>query len=279
LHFTLAKQKYILFTNSREAKSTNIDIYLNFNNELGIPDLNLINPLERITTESPTPAVKFLGIFIDPLLNFKFHINSLSSKISKALYFFRTAKNVLTQQARVSVYYALIHSHFVYGINIWSCTNTSNLNILILKQKNAIRLVCNSKYNAHTEPLFKQMSILPLPKLVTYFNLQLMHRYTINELPISFNNLWTVNAERRPDENRPLRNDQDFHIPPTRLSSTDFFPFANLPRIWNNFTEETIKNCQTKSAFNSKLKKYLLSELSAIFTCNRLLCPHCHLLT
>ena len=151
---------------------------------MGIPDPNLINPLERITTESPVPAVKFLGIFIDPLLNFKFHINSLSSKISKALYFFRTAKNVLTQQARVSVYYALIHSHFVYGINIWSCTNESNLNILILKQKNAIRLVCNSKYNAHTEPLFKQMSILPLPKLVTYFNLQLMHRYTINELPI-----------------------------------------------------------------------------------------------
>ena len=47
---------------------------LNFNNNDIIPDLHvgLINPLERITVESKTPAIKYLGIYIDTLINFNF---------------------------------------------------------------------------------------------------------------------------------------------------------------------------------------------------------------
>ena len=36
------------------------------------------------------PAVKFLGVYFDPDLNFKFHISFLRKKLSKALYALRT---------------------------------------------------------------------------------------------------------------------------------------------------------------------------------------------
>ena len=127
--------------------------HLNFNNDGDAHNEKLISPLTRVTKTSEIPAIKFLGVFIDPLLNFKFHIDTLIGKISKSMYFLRCVKHVLTVPALKSVYYSTIHSHFIYAIHIWSCSNLSNLNRLFAKQKMALRIVTNSSFNAHTEPL------------------------------------------------------------------------------------------------------------------------------
>jgi hypothetical protein len=41
---------------------------------------------------SETPAKKFLGIYFDPLLIFKFYLKTISSKIAKSFYFLRLLK-------------------------------------------------------------------------------------------------------------------------------------------------------------------------------------------
>ena len=87
-----SKTKFILFTNSNDARASNVSISLNFNNDTEAQDQNLISTLVRVTTESEIPAIKFLGIFIDPLLSFKYHINTIVSKVSKSLYFLRATK-------------------------------------------------------------------------------------------------------------------------------------------------------------------------------------------
>ena len=274
------KTKFILFTNSNEARSKNIEILLNFNNDNCVPSLDLIKHLERVTSESTVPAIKFLGIYIDPHLNFKFHINMLNSKVSKSMYFLRAVKNVLTQPALKSVYYALVHSYFIYGIQIWSCTSPSNINSLVLKQKMAIRTICGAKYNSHTEPLFKNSNILPFKMLVDYFNIQFLHRYTINLLPKSFQGMWVKNSERLQNENEPrmnLRNNEDFFIPNTRLTSTDKFPLSNLPMLWHNFPDNSIKAISSPNVFNTTLKQFYINKLTINYVCGRLLCPHCHL--
>ena len=225
------------------------------------------------------PAIKFLGIYIDPLLNFKFHIETVVSKVSRSLYFLRNSKHILTPTALKAVYYALVHCHFIYGIQIWSCTAPSNLNVLVSKQKIAIRLICGAKYNSHTEPLFKISRILPLPLLIEFFKLQLMHGFLNNLLPSSFDNMWTVNAARRLCDQPILRNHYSLFLPTSRLSSTEKFPLLNFPRLWSNFPDTNIKQITSKPEFNSKLKCYFLDSLTLNYQCTRLLCPHCHLVT
>jgi hypothetical protein len=66
-----AKTKFILFSNSAAAHTMPCNIYINYNNSVN-NDPNLIFPLEKVSNNSGLPAVKFLGIFIDPSLNFKF---------------------------------------------------------------------------------------------------------------------------------------------------------------------------------------------------------------
>ena len=272
------KTKFILFTNSPDVRAQEVDIVLNSNNEDDIQSEVLISHLSRVTSESVVPAVKFLGIFIDPALNFKYHINSICSKVSKSMFFLRSVKNFLPAPALKSIYFAIIHSHFVYGNQIWSCTSPSNLNVLFIKQKAAVRIINNSSYNSHTEPIFKSLSILPLSSLIEYFKIQFMYNFVNGELPGSFEFTWIRNENREGANLRPLlRNHTDIFIPPSRLTSTDKFPLFNFPRVWSSFPDSIIKNLTSKSEFNSKLKTFYLNKLSSSYTCNRLLCPHCHL--
>ena len=268
------KTKFILFTNSTDARNRDVSIQLNFNNDREDQNANLIKNLERVTTNSETPAIKFLGIYIDPLLSFKYHISTISSKLSKSLYFLRAVKYILTPSAFKSVYYSLLHSHFIYGIQIWSSISDTNFNCLYIKQKSAIRIINSAKYNSHSEPLFKKSRILPLPKLVDFFKLQFFHNYVFNQLPSSFANLWPRNEERRQDQ-AILRNHLAYAVPSSRLTSTEKFPFFSFPRLWGLFPEENIKIIESKTLFNLKLKEYFLNTLSDNYKCNRLLCPHC----
>ena len=274
------KTKFLLFTHSSEARARPICLHLDFNNnDILSPNPNLISNLTRVTTDSEVPAIKFLGVFIDPLLNFKFQINSVASKISKAMFFLRAAKNLLSAETLKTVYYAIVHPHFIYCIQIWSCTNPSNLNVLVLKQKKAIRIINNVRFNAHTEPLFKKSYILPFMSLIQFFKLQFMHNFINNNLPQSFRNTWIRNSDRRTNEDQPiLRNNSEFFLPACRLTSTELFPLANFPRTWCNFPHVAVKSLSSSNEFKTKLKLHLLDKLSSSITCMRLLCPHCHLL-
>ena len=124
----------------------------------------------------------------------------------------------------------------------------------------AVCILTLSEYNSHTEPLFKKVEILTLPKLIEYFKLQFMHRFVVNGLPRSFESTWSRNAERRFDPNRVvLQNNEDLFIPP----STENFSLFSFPRLWGSFQEINIKCLANVNEFNSKLKKHFLSKLSS----------------
>jgi hypothetical protein len=272
-----AKTKFMLFTNSNVARSMNLEIVMNFNN-VNENRADLIFPIERVTNNSSVPAIRFLGVYFDENLNFKYHISLLTSKLSKTLFIMRSVKNLLSERALKSVYYALFHSNLIYCIQVWSSTANSNISHITTMQKKAIRLILNQKYNAHSEPLFKKLEILPLPQLISFFNLQFMQQYTQGFLPISFNNVWLLNAERhREDFVLALRNRENLNVPFARLQSSTNQPLIKFPRMWAQFDNEDVKILRNKLEFNKELKKHFLKKLSANITCHRLLCPSCHL--
>jgi hypothetical protein len=272
-----AKTKFMLFSNSTNVQALPCNILINYNN-IGENNPNLIFPLEKITSNSETPAIKFLGIFIDPVLSFKYHVNFISSKISKAMYFLRSAKNLLSEKSLKSLYYAIVHCHLIYGILIWSCTSFSNLKSLEKKQKDAVRIVTMSPYNSHTEPLFKKLNILPLKQLIMYFKIQFMQQFKFNHLPTAFANMWTTNEERFMNQDLMLlRNNDDFYVPFARTNLVERLPYFSLPKLWNEFQDDVLKSEANKIVFNAKLKGHFISQLNANYVCTRLLCPHCHL--
>ncbi len=95
-----------------------------------------------------------------------YHISTIRKKISSSLYFMRSARNILSKKSLTSIYYSLIHSHLIYGIQVWSSCNNDYINGLFKLQKKAIRIIHSLPYNGHTESYFKKSNILPLPKLI-----------------------------------------------------------------------------------------------------------------
>jgi hypothetical protein len=180
------------------------------------------------------------------------------------------------------LYHSLIHSHLIYAIVTWPATSQSNINSLFKLQKQAIRLVHNTTYNAHTEALFKSGRILPLSKLIEFFQLQCIQQYVNGFLPSAFNDMAITSEAYREFRNMgeqryQLRNNDDIFLPPARLSFTEKAPFYVLPRIWTNFEDMDIKIIRRKSEFNFKMKQFFLNKLDENYTCTRILCPHCHL--
>ena len=268
-----AKTKFILFTRTRVTEPTLLFCNNNNDNQNLPANISVIN---EVTTEDKVPAIKFLGVFIDPNLNFKFHINSLRQKLSKALYSLRTVKNTLNSESLFLLYNSIFHCHLLYAIQIWSCANSGLINTLFKLQKSAIRIISGATFNAHTEPLFKKLQILPLPDLITFNKLQFMHRFVQKFLPESFNLIWHRNSIRNIGENEiQLRNAEQFQPIHTSMFSLDKFPLYDFPKIWQNFPDEQIKFIRNKIEFDSKLKQFFLDDLSDSIICNRLLCPAC----
>jgi hypothetical protein len=268
------KTKFMLFTSKKIIQLPNI--VFNYNKpSCVIQQQNLIKPMTCVNAE-PSAAIRFLGVMIDPQLSFKNHLLKLNRKLSTGLYFLRNVRNLLNPTALKFIYFALFHSHLIYAIQAWSCTSDNLLKPIILKQKQAIRILSNSKYNAHTEPLFKKLRILPFPKLCLFFKIQFMQQFTQKYLPTIFNNTWVSNSIRRAGQNHvELRNDDNLAIPFSRTITISRLPLFSFPRIWEEFPSEHIKFMRDKIEFNFNLKNYLLSELLEIPICERLFCPSC----
>ena len=88
------------------------------NNNLDQDDPDNITIIRGLSKDDKTPAVKFLGVYIDQDLNFKFHISEIKKKLSKALYSLRSVKNMLSEKSMTLLYNSLFHCHLLYAIQI-----------------------------------------------------------------------------------------------------------------------------------------------------------------
>ena len=151
----------------------------------------------------------------------------------------------------------MIHSNISYGINIYGCAKTSNLEKIRKKQKQAIRIVCNAPYRAHTVPLFKELKILPLDQLTEYSRIKFMHCYHFKKLPPSFNEMWKTNRERIPE--RILRNADDLYVPAHRVEFVKRLPIIALPIAWNSAPGN--KTNPVQHLYLKELKSLLLAAV------------------
>ena len=128
-------------------------------------------------------SFNFLGLTLDEGLTWKNQIDLIKNKISKTIgVFYRLAK-IFPEEILVTLYNSLIASHLNYGILAWGIAATR----LEKLQMKAIRLITNSKYIAHTNPLFKRLQLL---KIVDIFKLRVLKFYYNlynGLLPVYFN--------------------------------------------------------------------------------------------
>ena len=78
------------------------------------------------------------------------------------------ARSYLTKSSLRKLYFSYIYPYLIYCIEIWGISPQSNLRPLLLIKKKIVRIMTFSTYYAHTDPLFKDLNILTIDKLVVH---------------------------------------------------------------------------------------------------------------
>ena len=130
----------------------------------------------------------FVGINIQNNLKWDTHINSISLKIGQTVGILNRSKHSLPLNILHLLYCTLIVPHLHYGILLWG-----NANVRIYKlQKKALRIITGSKYNAHTEPLFKTANTLRMEDIFKLQQLKFIYSLQHHILPTYFTSFTTM---------------------------------------------------------------------------------------
>ena len=197
-------------------------------------DPGLVFPIDRIHDNHPIPdqrAYKTLGIYLDESLSLNYNTSILCKKLSKAIFILSRVRHLLPLRILKTIYHSLFHSHLNYCSTILACTSKSNTDRIFKLQKKAVRIITNSTFNAHTDPIFSRLNILPLQTIIYQSNLYLMHSIYHKYAPSSLCNLFPTNVDRA--HNYELRNVDDYSLPRIRYTYLRNFPFYQLPKTWN----------------------------------------------
>jgi len=69
----------------------------------------------------------------------------------------------------------MVHLHLSYCLKVYSCANSTALQKLRLKQKEAISVINLEGYRDHTKPLFQKFKILPLDEVIKFTRPKILH--------------------------------------------------------------------------------------------------------
>ena len=164
LSINYSKTTYMLISN-KSLKSSSFKLILN-NNDI-----------------TRSEHVKYLGVLLDNKLNWKAHVSSLYSKLSKTCGVFHKLNFVLFR-----VYFSLLQSHLQYSLINWGRANNSTLHPLQIIQ-NKIITIClfgHKRTLINNYYVYTKFQVLKLSDLCKLKYAKFMYKFENNSLPIFF---------------------------------------------------------------------------------------------
>ena len=236
LSLNIVKTHYMIFKSTRKKIDQNIDLTLDGHS------------LEKVDN------TKFIGVILDPTITWGPHIKSIRSKVARGLGIIIKAKKVFSIRTLITLYNSFIYPHFIYCIEVWgNAANTHRMSLFKL-QKKVIRIIKSAPFLANTEPLFKELKLLPLHNIYKHRLNIFMFKFMRNMLPDIMNELFSKNNEL---DRRSTRQNYKLRIP---LCKTTLF--QNTIRYqgvkeWNSISEVIEYKCSIHT-FKYKLKHHYL---------------------
>ena len=190
---------------------------------------------------------KVLGVIFDKNLSFKAHINEICNKLSRSIALIYNLKNYMPIEVLKTIYYAHVHPHLTYCLPIWGSTYPSHLQSIFLLQKRALRLITNSPFLEHTNPLFK------LTKIIKFYDLVKLeiasYMFKCKHLPLFDRLIHGYNTRHRNNLIPPI------HALTLFKNSLQY----NGPSIWNSIPQH-LKSKRNLTSFRTALKRLMISN-------------------
>ena len=167
----------------------------------------------------------------------------------------RKLKRLVNQSILLKIYNALILSRINYAILCWGYEHKR----IFTLQKKAIRIIFSSKYNSHTDPIYKKLRLLKVKDIFIIQSLKFYYKYSNRKLPGYFISMFNhVNDFHEHN----TRASQSLYIPRTRRTKTSKSTRYSIPEIINKFPIFIREKIQTHSfeTIKKHAKKFVIDS-------------------
>jgi len=143
---------------------------------------------------------------------------------------------------------------------IWGKAAKKHLLRLLLLQKRVLRVVCNTHFLAHSEPLFKECKVLNIFQINSYSVGIFMFKYYKSQLPNIFNDMFVKQCNVHIQN---TRNNQFYRLPLCKTERKKNSICYHGAYLWN---EHILKKDIDVDAFNtvSVFKKIFKHKMLAM---------------
>jgi len=202
---------------------------------------------------------KYLGIIIDCDLKWQNRIDYLYNKLIKFVSIFYQIRTKVPRDVLRMIYFAFVHSHLLYGIEVYANATANHLSKLIVLNNKLLRILQYKSIKSHSIDLYITYSTLPIQLVHNYQILIFIHKYVYNKdkLPSVFSNYFEENSL--------------FHCYNTRQK--DYFHTYTVlsdlgkksvkykgSRLWSALPSD-VKDIKSLQTFKCILRKYVLHIL------------------
>jgi len=129
---------------------------------------------------------KYLGILIDSDLKWQDHINYIYNKLIKFTSIFYKIRTKLPEEVLRMIYFAFVHSHLSYGIEVYANTTANHLSKLNVLNNRLLRII-QKKSIKHIIMIYIKVTLL---FLYSYFISLIFYYLCIIMFTIGINYQW-----------------------------------------------------------------------------------------
>lgn len=189
---------------------------------------------------------KFLGLQIDSTLTWSKHTETLTKKLSSALYAIKRIKAIAGKKPALIAYHSLMASHIRFGIIAWGSAPQTYLEPILILQKKAIKIINDLPLKTPCRNYFKEEGILTVISMYIYETIL----YSTDEKNKTRSSVHCHNTRRKEDLDLPLR----------RLKKTQDHPQYIGTKFFNNLPQHIKSLTNKKTKFKKSLTNYLIQN-------------------
>ena len=201
---------------------------------------------------------KFLGVIISSNLTWNKHIDIVINKISKTLGILCKVRHLLPLVGTRTLYMSLVEPYINYCNLVWAQPDpTVYLDRIFRIQKKYCRIITFSDFRAHSEPLFKKLSILNVYQMYKYQIALFMYKNMKGILPTSGSFSFVTNDSIHGHYTRGCRN---IHLERCRTRKRQLTVLHQGPKMWNSLSAH-LRESPSVNVFMKRIKTFLINKI------------------
>ena len=211
----------------------------------------------------PSNYVKYLGILIDPHLNWSYHTDLLASKLSRTIGMLSKIRHFVSNITLRNIYFGIFSSILMYGAQIWGQVHNSHINRIIRLQNKAIRIINFANYQEPTANLFNNSKVLKFKDNIALKNYLYVHDSFRGNLPSVLRNNFEYLHDFH-NHNTRISTSYCVKLPKNRTQAYEINSIKSQSgRSWNYFQVNCSSDqlySKSKDICKKQIKKFILNK-------------------